>query len=217
MSRHAHGPWIRVASTRDRNHRRSSSVHGFDDVAAVDALQYEYVSDGRSRRGGFHSPRAGGRKGRCGPASFAGPRRGVTKCRSVDRKADGGFHFLTGPARRGADPSSLARQRVSSSIAARRSRSRSRSRGRSRGRARRTSSARRAGSRPRSSRRRPSSPRSSRSSPTRSRGTIRAARPSRHVGMRTPRPVSTPCTRNWRRSRANVRRSSSEIPREGIG
>src|SRR5829696_1626702 len=39
-----------------------------------------------------NAPRAGGRRGRCGPASFA------------EGKVDGGFHRLTGPARRGAGP-----------------------------------------------------------------------------------------------------------------
>ena len=43
-----------------------------------------------------NAPRAGGRRGRCGPASFA------------EGKVDGGFHRLTGPARRGDEISAEA-------------------------------------------------------------------------------------------------------------
>jgi hypothetical protein len=52
-----------------------------------------------------NAPRLGGRKGRCGPASFAGSWRATTGRGGVDREVDGGSHFLTGPARRGHDPS----------------------------------------------------------------------------------------------------------------
>lgn len=54
------------------------------------ALWTRVVPQRRVGSGGLPAPRAGGRKGRCGPTRFAGPRRGVTKDGAADRNVDGG-------------------------------------------------------------------------------------------------------------------------------
>src|SRR3954453_10620354 len=103
-----------VAVARPRRRRTAASVRArFGATYAPYAgLNSPRAPAGASRSsclgtGALNAPRAGGRQGRWGAASFAGPSPNTTNRRAADAKSTAGFHCLTGPARHGADPGAV--------------------------------------------------------------------------------------------------------------